>query len=103
MSTAVVQSFKVFGNLLGKAGPYLLLELLLPGGTLFALILFLYRQRQSLGAAHKPRASAFIAWAIVRVCEQVVLFAQPDGIASLWRGRHRERDGLEALAMAPVV
>jgi hypothetical protein len=28
---------------LKKAGPYLLVELLLPGGTLFALLLFVYR------------------------------------------------------------
>jgi len=28
-------------------GPYLLLELLLPGGTIFALTLYLYRRRQS--------------------------------------------------------
>jgi len=27
-----------------KLGPYLLLEILLPGGTLFALLLFLYRR-----------------------------------------------------------
>ena len=31
-----------------KLGPYLLLEILLPGGTLFALLLFLYR-RYKLG------------------------------------------------------
>ena len=31
-------------------GPYLLLEILLPGGTLFALLLFLYRsEKLSLG------------------------------------------------------
>jgi hypothetical protein len=28
-----------------KLGPYLLLEILLPGGTLFALLLLLYRTR----------------------------------------------------------
>jgi hypothetical protein len=28
-----------------KAGPYIVLEMLLPGGTLFALLLFLYRRR----------------------------------------------------------
>ena len=28
-----------------KAGPYLLLEILLPGGTLWAFLLFLYRRR----------------------------------------------------------
>jgi hypothetical protein len=30
-----------------KAGPYLILEMLLPGGTLMALLLFLYRRRKS--------------------------------------------------------
>jgi hypothetical protein len=37
-----------------KLGPYVLLELLLPGGTLFALALFLYRRQmpsQALAAA----------------------------------------------------
>jgi hypothetical protein len=33
-----------------KLGPYFLLELLLPGGTLFALALFLYRRSQELRA-----------------------------------------------------
>lgn len=36
-----------------KLGPYVLLELLLPGGTLFALLLFLY-QRWKLNAASLP-------------------------------------------------
>jgi len=31
----------------GKTAPYLLLEIVLPGGTLFALALFLYQQRDS--------------------------------------------------------
>ena len=45
-----------------KLGPYLMLEALLPGGTLFALLLFLYRSRKlntggdtrgpALGATH---------------------------------------------------
>ena len=29
-----------------KAGPYLMLEILMPGGTLLALLLFLYQRRQ---------------------------------------------------------
>jgi hypothetical protein len=102
MSTIVARSFKVFGNLLEKAGPYLLLELLLPGGTLFALLLWLYRQRQQLGSANVARASVVAAQAIGKVREEIGSFAQPPGVASLWRGRHRERDGLEALALAPV-
>jgi len=102
MSTTVVRSFKVFGNLVEKAGPYLLLELLLPGGTLFAVLLWFYRQRQQLGSANVPRASVVAAQTIGKVREEIGFFAQPHGVASLWRGRHRERDGLEALAMAPV-
>jgi hypothetical protein len=31
-------------SVLGRFGPYLMLEILLPGGTLFALLLFLYRR-----------------------------------------------------------
>ena len=30
-----------------KLGPYLLLEILLPGGTLMALLLFLYQRRKA--------------------------------------------------------
>ncbi|MEP6998814.1 MAG: hypothetical protein ABI900_14265 [Betaproteobacteria bacterium] len=29
-----------------KLGPYLMLELVLPGGTLFALLLFVYQRRK---------------------------------------------------------
>jgi hypothetical protein len=32
--------------LIPKLGPYVMLEILLPGGTLFALLLFLYRRRK---------------------------------------------------------
>jgi hypothetical protein len=34
-----------------KLGPYVMLEILLPGGTLFALLLFLYRRRKLALAA----------------------------------------------------
>jgi len=38
-----------------KLGPYLLLEILLPGGTLIALLLFLYQRKQlAEGAADMP-------------------------------------------------
>ena len=32
------------------AGTYVIVELVLPGGTLLALLLYLYRRRQSAGA-----------------------------------------------------
>jgi hypothetical protein len=55
VAAIAVRSFIVFGNLVQKAGPYLLLEILLPGGTLFALLLFLYQRRQQTGAANGAR------------------------------------------------
>jgi len=64
--------------LVRNAGPYVLLELLMPGGTLLALLLFLYQRRAALAGGWRAAAS-------------------------VWRGRHRERDGLEALASAPTV
>ena len=94
-----MRSFKIFGALLQKAGPYLLLEILLPGGTLFALLLFLYKRRQQDGA-EMPRAIFVVARAIDKVHAEIVYVARLYGIASLWRGRARERDGLEALAIA---
>lgn len=32
--------------LVPRLGPYVMLEILLPGGTLFAVLLFLYRRRK---------------------------------------------------------
>jgi hypothetical protein len=37
-----------------SASPYLLVELLLPGGTLIALLLWLYRHRSELGLQRSP-------------------------------------------------
>ena len=33
-----------------QLGPYVMLEILLPGGTLIALLLFLYRRRKGSGS-----------------------------------------------------
>jgi len=42
-----------------KLGPYLMLEILLPGGSLFALMLFLYQRRKAgIGRATPRRAPA---------------------------------------------
>jgi hypothetical protein len=46
---SVVRSVGVSWELARRLGPYLMLEILLPGGTLLALLLFLYRRRQSDG------------------------------------------------------
>ena len=102
MKTTVLSSFKGFGTLLQKAGPYLLLEILLPGGTFFALVLFLCKRSRQPGATDAPRANVVVR-ALSAVRGELDFVARPSGIASAWRGRNRERDGLEALAIAPTV
>ena len=96
MEAIYLRSLRIVVSLVQKAGPYLLLEILLPGGTLFALLLFVYRRRDDLIVPHARRASAAIARATAGLLAYIEL---PLGIAaSAWRGRHRERDGLEAFA-----
>ena len=43
----VMRSLGTLRRFVATLGPYLLLELLLPGGTLFAVSVFLYRRRKS--------------------------------------------------------
>lgn len=44
-----------------KLGPYVLLELLLPGGTLFALLLFLHQRLKAHAVSHAvPPASPLV-------------------------------------------
>jgi len=43
----LMRKLQALAWLLRKAGPYVALEVLLPGGTLFALLLFLYRRRDA--------------------------------------------------------
>ena len=53
MDAFVTDNLAKLARQLKEAGPYLLLELLLPGGTLFALLLFLYRN-PPVGIADLP-------------------------------------------------
>lgn len=54
----VVRSVAVTWELARRLGPYLMLEILLPGGTLLALLLFLYRRRRVYGAASTRQNAA---------------------------------------------
>jgi hypothetical protein len=51
----------ILRQLAKKLGPYLILEILLPGGTLFALLLFAY-QRGRLGGFDTIRATVMSIW-----------------------------------------
>jgi hypothetical protein len=46
MQREVMSSLGILRQFVYKLGPYLMLEALLPGGTLLALLLFLYRGRK---------------------------------------------------------
>ena len=54
-----------------KLGPYLVLEILLPGGTLFALLLFLYRRRKLDAGSDAPRIVVALTRALVGVVQQI--------------------------------
>ena len=47
----VMQGLETGRRLAGKAGPYLLVEIVLPGGTLLALLLYLWQRRPKGGRA----------------------------------------------------
>ena len=47
----LIGQFELLSRFGAKLGPYVLLELLLPGGTLFALLLFLYQRRKPSAAS----------------------------------------------------
>jgi hypothetical protein len=42
----VTNSLEILRRLLSRIGPYLIVEIVLPGGTLLALLLYLYRRRK---------------------------------------------------------
>jgi hypothetical protein len=43
----VMGRLEILRRFLGRLGPYLVVEILLPGGTLLALCLYLYRRRNA--------------------------------------------------------
>ena len=83
-----------FGRLLQRAGPYVVLEIVLPGGTLFALILYLYRTGQLRGLADAGRMLRGVLRAAGRAFDQLAFALQPLG--ALPDGP-RPRDGLEPI------
>jgi len=103
VGTTVSSNLKALARMLQKAGPYLLMEILLPGGTLIALFVFLYRRGHlNAGVGYVLRISTAVERAFAQVRE-VVLLAQPSDIAALMKSdRDGERDGLEPLAMVPA-
>ena len=61
MRTAVITALETIRGLARKLGPYLLIEVLLPGGTLIALALFLYRRQPGAGELASQALAAVTA------------------------------------------
>ena len=61
-----------------KLGPYVLLELLLPGGTLFALLLFLYQRRKPSAASLPTLIGSASPPALMGTLGRGVLAMQPE-------------------------
>ena len=53
-----------------KLGPYLLLEILMPGGTFLALLLFLYRRNRLSAGTDAPRAASTLSRVLGRISGQ---------------------------------
>jgi hypothetical protein len=100
VKSAINPHVRSFARLLRSSGPYLLLELLMPGGTLLALLLFYYERRNGFSSTDPlPRRAARV---IGSAYQDLALAVDTDGIATTWRGLDGARDGLEALAMVPA-
>jgi hypothetical protein len=70
----------VVARRLRKAGPYLLVELLLPGGTLFALLLFVYRNPPpGMNAFEVPASPPVVVQALASTPPTVV----PDHVVAI--------------------
>ena len=99
MGALALQRIRDASLLVQRLGPYLLIEILLPGGTLLALLLFVYRRRQRPGADASPLVAALAR--LTAVARSSLEGLPVGGLAALVDD-HPERDGLEPLAMAPV-
>lgn len=100
METIARRRLRQAAFLLRKAGPYLLLELLLPGGTLFALLLFAYR-RLDAGALASARPSVGALLVEMTTALRGRWSRQALGAPEERRCEINTRDGLEPIAMAP--
>lgn len=100
MGALILNRFRLLGLAAQQLGPYLIVELLLPGGTLIALALYLYRRCREAAVRGVSPCEA-IADELLAGIRSIVDHLPFQGAAAL-RGAFPERDGLEALAMAPA-
>jgi hypothetical protein len=76
MKNTIMQVMRDAWRFLQRAGPYVLLEIVLPGGTLLALLLYLYRSGQLRG----PADVGALAIGALRIASRLF-----DQLAFVWR------------------
>ena len=84
-------ALKEVGRVLQKAGPYVVLEVVMPGGTLLALLLYLHRTGQLRQFVRRLLGNAVLR-AGARAFDQLAFTMMPLGAVG-----PRARDGLEPL------
>jgi len=98
MATTVTHRLHDALRVLRNLGPYLLIEILLPGGTLIALLLYASRN----GRLFREDAPALAtALTLASALAHPMARRLSSGVFHLAGGNPAQRDGLEPLAMAP--
>jgi len=92
MEAMIAARARVITSLLKRAGPYVLLEIVLPGGTLFALLLYLHRTGK-LRALAQPETMVRVAG---DAASAIAFALQPAGSLDV----ARREDGLELKMLA---
>src|SRR6266487_2472454 len=77
-------------------GPYLMLEILLPGGTLLALLLFLYQRRKLDVGSIASQTALAVRRALASIGEQGIFVLQPCYLLPPRAFRPAVRDRLES-------
>ncbi len=94
------QGMDGMGQALQRVGPYVLIEILLPGGTLIALLLLLYRHGPAKVARDARRLTYATVRALSTAATRMGLRLQAKEVDWLGPASGRSGDGLEPLGLA---
>ena len=73
----VIDFLETLRHLGQRLGPYLMIEILLPGGSLFALMLFLYQRRKAGSERALPRPVQALLRLWTSLAPQGIFMPQP--------------------------
>ena len=73
----VIDYLEMLRRLGQRLGPYVLIEILLPGGSLFALMLFLYQRRKAGAGRGLPQPALALMRAFASFAPQTLPLLQP--------------------------